>query len=196
MSAVVWGLVSASAVEAGIVVGNPADTVVGSPTEVTLDAREMMPAEGAQLADLAGGTRFVVVSGWEVGAAPGQRSGAIRVEDVDVTSRDGRSFTLYVVEPGGNRSSLDVYVEGDGSLSVYDPATDSLATFLPAASQSQADGSKKKKKKKKKKGPKQPKPEPEPEPEPELEFDDECDCDEGEVCIESSLGGFCYEPMF
>ena len=101
---------------------------------VSFDMAELLPEEQYLLEDLAGGGSFEVLAGWEVGSQPGQKASVIVIEDVDVTSQDGSTFTLYTVDGQGVQSSLDVVVEEDGVLAVYDPASDSVAYLNPVFS--------------------------------------------------------------
>ena len=188
--------------------------VTDYPVEVSFDMVDLLEEEQSLLESLAGGSEFEVLGGWETGSGPGQRSAEIFVDDVDVTSSNGRSFILYVLDEEGEESSLDVIVQDDGVLSVYDPATDSEAYFSPFVTEAEvvtsvqpnqgnrkhrparhaADSAKKKKKKKKKKpGPRNPRPK--PEPDEDLDCSVDSDCPPGWVCNQTG-GGYCYEPIF
>ncbi|MFP6639395.1 MAG: hypothetical protein VCC04_04055, partial [Myxococcota bacterium] len=112
--------IATGSAKAGIYMPNPEVVEAGAPVGVTFDMAELLPEEQDLLEDLAGGGSFEVLAGWEVGSQPGQKSSEIVVEDVDVTSDDGRTFTLYIVDDEGHQSSLDVEVQDDGVLSVYD----------------------------------------------------------------------------
>lgn len=194
--------VAASSAGAGVSVGTPGDTVVmHDMIEVSFDMQDLLEAEQSLLESLAGGSQFEVLGGWEVGSGPGQRSAEIVVDDVDVTSLDGNSFILYVLDEEGEQVGLDVIVQEDGVLSVYDPATDSEAYFSPVVTELEAatsvtpnwgarkprpsryaaDSAKKKKKKKKKPGPRGPKGGPKTDPKDDPK-DDPTGSEKGEGC--------------
>lgn len=213
--------VIASSAGAGVIVGTPGDTVVDHTIEVSFDMQDLLEEEQDLLESLAGGSQFEVLGGWEVGSGPGQRSADIVVDDVDVTSPDGHSFILYVLDEQGEQAGLDVIVEQDGVLSIYDPATGTEAYFSPLdteleaapslkpnwgarkprASRYASDSAKKKNKKKKKPGPRGPKGGPKADPKDDPKAGDGCrsdiECGEGQICLfpEDPEGGICFTPI-
>ena len=68
---------------------------------------------------------FEVYVDWDQGSAPGRGNNWFIIDDVDVTSIDGRLFTLYLIDEDGLDCVLDVEVMEDGSLMVYELANDS-----------------------------------------------------------------------
>lgn len=203
--------VIASSAGAGVIVGTPGDTVVDHTIEVSFDMQDLLEEEQDLLESLAGGSQFEVLGGWEVGSGPGQRSSDIVVDDVDVTSPDGHSFILYVLDEQGEQAGLDVIVEQDGVLSIYDPATGTEAYFSPLdteleaapslkpnwgarkprASRYASDSAKKKNKKKKKPGPRGPKggPKTEPKTEPPVENDPRPELEDDRCYVDAHCKG-------
>ena len=107
-----------------IALGSNAGAV--SAAYIALDTLDLLLEEESLLERLAGGQLFEVLSARDMRSPLGERNGWLIVQDVDVTSIDGSSFTLYAMDGEGDSYTLAIDVLGDGTLSVYDGELDSM----------------------------------------------------------------------
>jgi hypothetical protein len=98
---------------------------------IALDTLDLLLEEESLLEGLAGGQLFEVLSARDMRSPLGERNGWLIVQDVDVTSIDGSSFTLYAIDGEGDGYTLAIDVLGDGTLSVYDGELDSTEFWRP-----------------------------------------------------------------